>query len=251
MTKIASKTFSGSSKVFDGTLASAIRELAQFQSATLAKTLSDITDSSTGTSGGDTAAVVTIPAAFTSAGTDAAPKAGFETALGTHKNALTVLLTAAKVIADAITIDAITISTGGTIATAGTVPAMTKSVTATAGSGAACLGATSARALMTLYKNELTAAVNYVNEIAVAVGLTPITNSVGGDGGFDRVFAVLSTDTGTAATAPQAAALGTISKAAADTYLTASANAIATMAAKLNAATDSARVVTPTVVAVA
>lgn len=251
MTKISSKTFSGSSKVFDGTLAAALRKMAQHQAALHAKTLADITDNSTGASGGNTAAAVAIPALFTSAGTDAAPKAGLETALGTHKDALTVLLTAAKVIADAISIDAVTISTGGTVAVAGTVPAMTKVVTAVAGSAGTGVGGVTGRALLNRYRDELTHAVNYVNEIAVATGLTPITNSVGGDGGSDRVFAALATDTGTAATAGQAAALGTLSKAAVDTFLAASANTIATMAAKLNAATDGARVVLPTVVAVA
>lgn len=249
MTKISKKTFSGSAKVFDGTLADALRGVAQFQAATVAKAMSDITDNSTGTSGGNTAAVAAVPARFTSAGTDTAPKAGTETALGTLRSAITTVATSAKAIADAIGLDTITISTGGTDGT-GTVAATTKTVTAVAGSGGAGINAAGGIATLTAYANELTKLVRYTNEIAVAVGLTPITNNVGGDAGVSRNFAALVTTTGTAATAPEAAALGTLSKAGVDAFLTAAANVVATCAAKLNAATDGARVVKPSVVAV-
>ncbi len=250
--KIAPKTFSGSSKVFDGTLANLLRSLAQFQAANIAKGLADITDNSTGTSGGNTSAILALPTAFTSVGTDAAPKAGSDTALSTLRDAITVVASRINVlIQPAIDLDPRTISTGGTIATAGTVPAVTKTVTAVAGSAGTALNFNNSIALLRAYRNELTRLVAATNEVAVAVGLTPINNRVGGDVGTGRTFVALAAATGTAATAPQAAAAGTISKAAMDAYLTNAANIVATCAAKLNAATDGVRVVTPFALAVA
>jgi len=246
--RLSSRHFSGGAKLYDGTLANAIRELAQYQCATTAKALADITDNSTGTSGGDTIAAIAIPAAFTSAGTDTAPKAGTETALGTVKNAITTLLNSAKTIGDAISVQTVTISTGGTNGS-GTIAAMTKSVTAVAGSGAAGIAYDTGSLYMIALRTYLSEVVAYVNEIATAVALTPITDSSGGSASKSRTFAALGTDTGTAATAPEAAALGTMSKAAVDTYLTAVAGVIATCAAKLNEATNGSRTLVPTVVA--
>jgi hypothetical protein len=245
MTKLKTAMFSGAGNVHNGTLAAALIGIAQFQSANIAKALADITDSSTGTSGANTAAAVPIPALFTSVGTDAAPKAGTETALGTHKNALTTMVAAANVILVAIGLAAKGAATGGTDG-AGTVAAMTKTVTAVAGSAGTGVNGAGGIADMIALRNDLHRLVRVTNEVAQAVGLPLITNNVGGEASSLN-FSALSTDTGTAATAPQAAALGTLSKVGVDAFLLASANVIATCAAKLNAATDTARVVKPTV----
>lgn len=250
--KIAPKAFSGAANVHNGTLATVLRALAQYQAATIAKGLADITDSSTGVSGGNTAAAAALPAAFTSAGTDAAPKAGTETALGTIRDGITVIADRIQsIIKPAIDLDARTVSTGGTIAVAGTVPAATKTVTAVAGSAGTGIAYDTGIVLLRSYRNELTRLVAATNEVAVATGLTPITNNVGGDVGTGRTHLALTTDTGTAATAGEAAALGTMSKTDVDAFLTAAANVLATCAAKLNAATDAARTVTPFALAVA
>lgn len=248
--KIGKKTFSGSSRIFDGNLADAIRGLAQYDAAGIAKAIADMTDNSTGASGGNVAAALAVPMAFTSAGTDAAPKAGTDTALTALRSAITTVATSALAINNAIGMDAFTISTGGTNG-AGTVAALTKTVTAVAGSAGTGCGYATTAALLTQYRTELARLVKVVNVIAVGVGLTPITNSVGPDTGSNNNFAALGVDTGTAATAPQAAASGTVSKAAMDTFLTGAANTIATCVAKLNAATSDARVITPFTVAVA
>lgn len=246
--KIKSKTFSGSSKLFDGTLAAMLMGLAVFQAATIAKGLSDITDNSTGAAG----ATITAPVAtaFTSVGTDAAGKTTTDTALGTVKDALTVLQTAAKAVGDAIGVTTVTVSTGGTIAVAGTVPAVTKSVTAVAGSAGTGVGIAGTKTVIAALQKHLSHTLFYVNEIAAACGAAqlPWTQNANVDRpAWDRVFPALTASTGTAATAGEAAALGTMSKAAMDAQLTAIANDIATLAAKLNEVTDAARVVVPTV----
>lgn len=249
-TKIGKKSFSGSSKVFDGTLAAAIRGVAQFQAATVAKTIADMTDNSTGTSGGDTAAAVVLPTGFTSTGTDAAPKAGTETALTALRSAITTVGNSALAIANAISLDAFTVSTGGTNG-AGTVAALTKTVTAVAGSAGTGIGYTTGVAVLSAYRDELSRLIKIVNAVATATGLTEITDNTGGSKGGSFNLAALVTDTGPAATAGQAAASGTMSKAAVDAFLTSAANVIATCVAKLNAATSDARTIAPFTVAVA
>lgn len=244
--KISSKTFSGAKRVHDGTLAAILREQQQYTAAVLAKAVADITDSSTGTSGGATIAAIPLPAAFTSVGTDAAPKAGTETALALTKSAVTTLVASANAIAVAIGLPVVTAATGGTDG-AGTVAAQTKTVTAVAGTAGTGINAVGGLTVLTNVRSEILRTGRLVNEIRVATGLAPLTLSIGGEAGATRNFAALAVDTGTAATSGQAAALGTFSKTAVDAYLLAAANAVAGLAAGLNAATSDARTIRPTV----
>ena len=89
MIKIKKKTFSGTSKVFSGELAQAIRGVAQYQAAAKLDTaaVTALTNSAGGTANGTINAIGNVTPAVLGT-TDCAQKAGFETALVTVKDAI-------------------------------------------------------------------------------------------------------------------------------------------------------------------
>lgn len=235
-TKITSDAFSGAKAVHDGTLAAAIRAILQREAFGLAIALSDFTaDNSTGTDGSGTVANIPIPAAYTSAGTDLAPKAGTETALGTLKNAIAVVLEKANAVATATGVPTKTDSTGGTIATSGTIPAVTKLTTAVAtGSGVAHA---TGKPVYAAFKKALHNLALFTNELAVACGQSEMAINIDSAGDYTldtRSFPALSTNTGTA---EDGSALSGVADTASEAFLAAGANAIATIAGKLDALT--------------
>jgi hypothetical protein len=247
-TKIGPKTFSGAGSIHDGTLATAMRAMAQRLALGLAVGVSDFTaDNSGGTDGTGTIGAIALPAGFTSVGTDLSPKAGLETALGTVRNAISTVLAQANLVAAATGADAAVDNTGGTSG-AGTIAAVTVATTAVTGASGNGAAATGTIEVLTNTRNALAQLAQYVNTLCVATGQTKLVDNSGGDAGTaGKTFAALSTDTGTAT--PDGASLSGIEDTAGEAFLTGCANAIATIAAKLDAITGGT-VGAPQVVAV-
>lgn len=183
--------------------------------------LTALTDNSTGSA----AAKFTIPekaVAIAASGSNLAQKAATETALGKVKNALATLYTRANAVATGLGLETSTYVGGGTDG-AGTVAALDKSVT----------GATTGAALVEYEANRLaingnlTTLKGFVDRLANAVGIKDLADKAGQTGAHVAI-------TGTVGTA---AAPG-VSKAKVDADLTAWANNVAILAAKLNAITS-------------
>lgn len=235
--RIGKKTFSGASHVHEGTLANALRELAisdartKIAAAVTATTLADLTDNSGGAAADGTVGAIPIPDRFTEAGTASAQKAGFETALGTVKNALTEL--AAKVVAAKAIVPAtdLTSAIGGTAAD-GTIAAITVALTGVNTSIASYDGAETVCKNIRDYFATLIAE---TNKLAVAVGVSKLVDNTGGSIISPAVLGALSIDTGTAV---DGTADSGISEVGGEAFLVACAAATKELATKLNALLD-------------
>lgn len=235
--RISTKLFSGAGHLHDGTLADALRQFAisdartKLAAAVSATTLADLTDNGTGAAANGTVNAITIPPAFTEAATASAQKAGFETALGTVKNALTEI--AAKVVAAKAIIPAtdITQAVGGT-SPDGTIAAITKSLTAVNTSIAAYAGS---KTVCENIRNYIATLVCEMNKLCVAVGVTKLVDQTGGAIISPATLGALSIDTGTAV---DGTALSGISKAGGDAFLTACADAVKELSTKWNELLD-------------
>lgn len=236
VTKIGSKTFSGSAKVFDGTLAAAVKGLAIQRALQLASGVADITDSSTGSAGASFAAVAALTPSAVS-GTNAAQKAALETAYGTVRDGLKEIVAQVNLVrAKVPAFSALTDSMGGTAAD-GTIGAIGNALTGVSTSMAAAAGAQS---VLDVLASRTSQAVYFVNELCYATGLTPLVDSSGSDKAFSTTFAAVSTDTGTAASGADTGANAIALVAEANARLGVLKDAIASMAAKLNAMTADA-----------
>ena len=141
MIKIKKKTFSGTSKVFDGELADAIRGIAQYQAAVKLDTaaVTALTNSAGGTANGTTNAIGNVAPAVLGT-TDCAQKAGFETALVTVKDAISEIVAKLNAIRAVVpAFPALTDSTGGATAD-GTVGAIGVALTGVGTSLASAVG---------------------------------------------------------------------------------------------------------------
>ena len=236
-TRIGTKTFSGDGNLHNGVLATALRDLAisdartKTAAAVVATTLADLTDNSGGAAADGTVGAIPIPAAFTEVGTASAQKAGFETALGTVKNALTEL--AAKVVAAKAIVPATdcTNSVGGTAAD-GTIAAITVALTGVATSIAAYAGS---KTVCENIRNYYATLICETNKLAVAVGVAKLVDSTGGSIISPATLGALSIDTGTAV---DGTALSGISEVGGEAFLVACADATKEIATKLNALLD-------------
>lgn len=234
--RIGTKTFSGDANVHNGVLADCVRQLAisdartKLAAAVVATTLADLTDDSGGAAADGTVGAITIPPAFTEAGTASAQKAGFETALGTVKNALTEL--AAKVVAAKAIVPAtdMTSAIGGTAAD-GTIAAITVALTGVNTSIAAYAGS---KTVCENIRNYYATLICEVNKLCVAVGVTKLVDSTGGSI-ISPALGALSVDTGTAV---DGTALSGISEVGGEAFLVACAAATKEIATKLNALLD-------------
>jgi len=236
MVDIKKTHFTGLSKVFDKGdegLSALIRGLAQSVARTHIDTNLDLTDSSTGSA--DTDGIIEAQSspltAFTKAGTDCAPKAGFDTAVGKIANAMAVLAEHVNTINTDLSLPAITDSTGGTVGTSGTVPALDKTLTAV---NSNCVDATTANATLAVIKTNMATLYGVVDRIAVAVGTSKLSSSLGElySGGV-TLEAISSTGTSVDGTADS-----TLADATVDAELTAIANNIATLSWKLDQITS-------------
>lgn len=236
MTKITNKTFSGTSKVFDGTLAAVIRELLQNQGRALAATITDLTDSSGGTANGTIEAKVTV-ANYLLVSTNGAQKAATEAGFVTVKDALTeVVAQLNNVRAVVPAFAALTNSIGGTAAD-GTVAAVTQSVSGVGTSLASAVG------VRTVYDSLLASihqARYYVNALAVATGKTVIATASTDVPSVSTVFAAIATSTGTAVSGADATNTNAgVSATNASAMLLHLANAVTELTTKLNTITSS------------
>lgn len=232
--RIGSKHFSGDANLHNGVLADAIRQMAisdartKLAAAVTATSIAVLTDNSAGAAADGTVGLIPIPAAFTEVGTASAQKAGFETALGTVKNALTEL--AAKLVAAKAFVPAtdVTNAVGGTAAD-GTIAAVGVALTGVNTSIAAYAGS---KTVCENIRNYFHTLVYETNKLAVAVGVTKLVNSVGGDPINPPTLGALSIDTGTAV---DGTALSGISEVGGEAFLTACAAATKEIATKINA----------------
>lgn len=229
-TKIKKDTFSGSGHVFDGTLADALRGLAQDHARLKSNQFSDATDNSTGTASYPPVAAALAGkdlAAFTEAGTASAQDAATDTAIGKIKNAHSVLARFMNTFNGAFGLPLIDDNSGGTVATAGTIPAMDLSVS---GVNTSCLNVVTARVAFEELKKNAARLVHFANRICVATGQEKITSSIGT--GFDGQN-VLTAITATGA-AVDGTADSTVEAADITAELAAHANIVATIAQQLN-----------------
>lgn len=232
--KVKKSHFAGSSKLFtvgDEGLANLIRGLAQDQGKRAAATLSDLTDNSGGTSGGNTIPALGLLAPYTSAGTDMVSKTNFDAWLVKARNAISTVAAQISAIHAVVPAGGLTDSTGGTSG-AGTIAALGDSGTAVSAAG---VSVTSANSILADYRDRIAELQVAVNKIAVACGIAPIGGDSGGGAVYTSVLAAIPVATGSSVAG---AALSTAAKTAADTVLQAYEDAVATLAAKLNACTS-------------
>lgn len=236
--RISALAFSGGSGLATGVLAAALRDLAiadaktRVAAAVVATTLADLTDNGAGAAADGTINVIAVPAAgFTEVGTASAQKAGFETALGTVKNALTEL--AAKVVALKAIVPATDLvnNVGGTAAD-GTIAAITVALT---GVSSSIVPYTTGTVLMKTYRNYFYTLAVEVNKLAVAVGATPLVIAQGEWSAVSVPLAALGTDVGTAVTGTLASG---VSEVAGEAFLVACAAAVKELSTTLNLLLD-------------
>jgi len=234
--KIAISTFSGVSKVHDGTLADALRGIAQNEALRVASSIADITDNSGGTANGTMAAAADFTPSAAS-GSNAAAKADLETQFGNVRDGLKEILAQVNVIrAKVPAFDALVDEMGGTAAD-GTIGAISSALIGVAASRAAAAGSNTVLATLRDRASQLAI---YVNKLVVATGGTELVDSLGGAKTYSETFAAVSTDTGAVATGADAEANAIVTVAEANARLGVLADAIADMAAKLNAITADA-----------
>lgn len=233
--KIKSTDFSGAGQVYDGTLADAIRGLAQDVARNKVHQFGDITDSSGGTAAYGSGIVLHTGsgvAAFTETGTASTQKAAFDTAIGKTANAMAVLARRINILNGAVGLPLITDSTGGTVATEGTIPSQDFALSGVASS---CLDVTTGRARLESIKNNMRRLVGAANRLAVAVGEAKISSVagmkfLGPDSGELIVLEAIAAS----GTAVDGTASSTIAVSVINTELTKVANNIATLALFLN-----------------
>jgi hypothetical protein len=233
MTKVTKQYFSAASKVYAGStdsLADIIRKLAQDLARMRIDQIGDLTDSTGGTAVYP-ANIVNLTgsglAAFTESGTASAPKAGIDTAIGKISNNMAVLARFLNTINAPLGLPLITDSTGGTVATAGTMPALDLTTTAVS---SACVDVVSARLQFQAIKRNMVRLWGYVNRVAVAVGETKMTSALSGVT-FDGLALEALGNTGSSVAGTS---LSTIANASTNTELTAIGANLATMAKFLN-----------------
>lgn len=217
-------------------------EMAQNMAAQKAGLLTDITDNSTGTSGGGTVASLGSVAAYTTAGTDLAPKAGFDAELAKVKNGLKTFHTKLAEAATALGVDlGFTYSGGGTDGS-GTIAAISSSLTEVDGSGNTGLAFAGTNTIITNYSNAIATLVVGLNRVRNAAGYSAIVDSTGGT--FQTTVAALASTTGSGVAGTS---LSGVEGTDAEGVLAAMKNAVATLAAGLNEVTGTAPALTVSV----
>lgn len=227
VTKIGIATFAGTSHVFNGTLATVIRALAQgyARNAVIDATPDDLTDNSGGTAGAAIEVRSKLDAHVLS-GSDSTPKAGLETALGTVLAAVHEIGTKANELAALLGLDELTLPTG---TSDGTIGAVTVTV---AGSNTALAPVAGVNAKLTSISAYISAVAAKVNEVSIATGFDPVPDA-SKDGKLTTVFTGLDAGVGTAVTGAAGGNEGVLATSV-NAELAKFANNVATMAAKLS-----------------
>lgn len=223
--KITPKIFSGTSKIFDGTLEQIVRGLAQTQAQIAVGTVAALTDNSTGTAG--TALVAPAAAvAITADDSDAAAKAEVEAALTSVRRNLRRLVAKTNEFRTAVPFfDEISESLGGAAPTAA-LEAIDQTMTGTSAGGTLAEAATF-NTVVTNLVNRTVQVTHWINRLCAGLGVDPVDNPITG-------VPVSSTLAAVDVTVGSTTAAGALSKADADATLDVLANNIATLGAKLN-----------------
>jgi hypothetical protein len=162
----------------------ALRALAQDAARTRLESsaiVTDFTDSTTGTAAQpETTVAVTLPAYANADGTNLAPKAGFDTAINVLDNVTASFALSLNPILATIGYPLLVDSSGGTASTAGTIPAITKTLTAVTGASDTGLDAATGRAQLSIARNNQATILRAINAIASAVGDASLPDNVGG-----------------------------------------------------------------------
>ena len=139
-----------------------------------------ITDNSTGVAPTDLAPILTQDARVPASGSNLAPRAGFNTAVGKANDAIAVLATFlnTNVLAKLGLTQFSNIT--GTVATPGTVPALDKALTATDGTTNTAMLRSEANAAIVRLRNNLGMVVRGVNIATTALGLSTLSDKTGG-----------------------------------------------------------------------
>lgn len=232
MIRVGRDVFSGGAGLADGQLSGMIRALATNTAKIAAGTVADLTDNSGGAAADG--AIPDVPLCTTAPAVDdnVPTKAAAETALGKVKDGLTEI--AAKIAAVAARVPAFSVTNNiGGAAADGTIAAFT--VAPTADNTGPSVSRTGFNAVVTAARNLVRELASDINVLAVACGVAPLTGTAAGTkiNVPDHVYAALSTDTG-AAPADES---GSVTVAESTASLTALRDAVAEMAAKLNAIT--------------
>jgi hypothetical protein len=211
-------------------LAAAVRGLAQDHARIKieAAALSDLTDSTTGatTSLGTAATLALLTAAFDATSAGGAQATSANTIIGTAEDAMASLADAINNIGARIGLPNLLISVG-TVATRGTIPAVTKAVTTA--NGASSSNFASMVAALTVARNNLQTLKAATDAVSTAVGDTTITGTYSPLGNY-QLWDIKDVPT----VAADATGATSYSKASMDTFMTAVADGLACMIAKIN-----------------
>jgi len=192
----------------------------------------DLTDNSGGSASETIAALGTITP-YTTAGTDLAPKAGFDTEIAKWRNNFSDLLLRINELRAYHGLSAVTDSGAGTGNT--TLEAILVDLTAVDGTGNNGLAAASALTTWNAVKNNVATVVAAVNDLCPLFGLTELTDSSGGTADVsDPITVVAMADTGAGV---DGTSLSGVADTEVDANLSDLRDAFASIAAKVNAMT--------------
>jgi len=233
--KLRTVSFSGAGFIHDAGpngLAAMVRGIAQDLARTKIEVASvpNLTDNSTGTKAATIAALVIPTAAFDGQTSGAAPGAAFNTAIGLFEDVGQVLIRSFNNVRVRLGLPLL-VAASGSEATADTIPAMTKTLTST--NGATAIDFTTGVAKMKEARVNLATLVHGFNEIMEALGETKFAGVGGGfaDAAVPQTLtAITDATSGTGTPAGKTSIDDTVM----DTFLTALANDIASLAAEWN-----------------
>jgi hypothetical protein len=236
--KVKTNHFVGAAKVYSSesdSLTNVIRGLVQDLARSRIDNGSALTDNTAGVAVYPYALGVqagSTMATHTDSGTDSAPKAGFDTAVGQIANGMAVLAKSMNILGAAIGAPQLVDNTGGTVATTGTLPAITSTLSAASG-GTNAVDAVSGLATLGVLKTNMAILTGHMNRIATAVGY-PDSVSFGsftpGFPGTDTLALVSASGTGV----PGSAANSTLQNTVVEAELVTIAANLATIAALWN-----------------
>lgn len=227
--------FSGSANVFgSGGLEAVIRGLAIDAARRRATDagITDFTDNSTGTAAA-TLPDLTLPTeAFESSSSDAAQTTALNTALGKIENASAVVASQLNLLRGKIGLPLITWSVG-TIAAAGTIPAL--DLTVTGANGATAAAYSSGRSALDVAKGNIRRLVSAFNGTMAALGYTALPSNLSGSYSSNLALVDIPTVTADDQTDNTLDGKTSLRKTTTDTFLTAVGAIFATMASHWNA----------------
>ncbi len=199
-------------------------------------TITKQTDSTTGTAA-STVAAITIPAAFVHvSGSDLAPKAGFDTAIGKLSNCANSLAAFINPYRATLGLQPVALAGVGTITAA--LPALDKTLSGVDGTGTNAVDASTGRTQLSKARDNLATLTLACNEIAYALGMDTITDASGGAVYKSSGVLTLQSSASTASGVNGATATPSLSDTATDTALTALAAGYASLSYFINWALD-------------